>query len=136
MEELGITLGDLPLYCHFWCHTPHLNSPLSYISVMSLTFEMANLDFAPMYGHSFKRYGDEASAALMKQILKDEISHVAFGWRWLQRFKESKTSDWKAWKEALSPLLTPKRARGFILYEDHRLQAGVSKRWIEELNKL
>ena len=84
MERLGIRFGDLPLYRHFWCHTPYLTSPISYISVMSLTFEMANLDFAPMYGQSFDRHGDKEAAALMARILKDEISHVSFGWHWLK----------------------------------------------------
>ncbi len=49
---------------------------------MSLTFEMANLDFAPTYGKTFHECGDEDAAELMKQILKDEIAHVAFGWNW------------------------------------------------------
>ena len=65
MERLGITFGDLPLYRHFWKHTPHIQSPLHYISMMSLTFEMANLDFAPMYGQSFAPFGDIDSAGLM-----------------------------------------------------------------------
>lgn len=135
LKELEVCFGDLPLYRHFWCHTPYLTSPLSYVSVMSLTFEMANLDFAPMYGHSFEKHGDERSAALMKRILKDEIAHVSFGWRWLQKFKK-KESDWEAWKEALTPLLTPKRARGFILHPEHRKKAGVSDEWIANLQSI
>lgn len=136
MERLGICFGDLPLFRHFWCHTPYLNTPLAYISVMSLTFEMANLDFAPMYGHSFERHGDPEAAALMARILKDEIAHVSFGWRWLKRMKEQDVTEWDAWETALSPLLTPKRARGFILHEDHRRKAGISDAWIDQLKML
>ena len=103
---------------------------------MSLTFEMANLDFAPMYGQSFEKHGDKEAGALMAQILKDEIAHVSFGWSWLQKFKSPQLSDWDAWKEAQSPLLTPKRARGFVIHEEHRKQAGVSPQWIENLKSL
>lgn len=135
LKKMGVNFGDLPLFKHFWCHTPYLTTPLSYVSVMSLTFEMANLDFAPMYGESFERNGDADSAALMKRILKDEISHVSFGWRWLQKFKK-KECDWDAWKDALSPLLIPKRARGFLIHEEHRRKAGVSDDWIAHLKSL
>ncbi len=136
MKELarfGVKFGDLPLFKHFWCHTPYLTSPLSYVSVMSLTFEMANLDFAPMYGASFEKSGDKEAAALMARILKDEIAHVSFGWRWLQKFKKKELSEWDAWTEAQSPLLNPKRARGFLLHEEHRQKAGISKEWLENL---
>lgn len=136
LKRLGVSFGDLPLYRHFWCHTPYLNSPIEYVSVMSLTFEMANLDFAPMYGQSFEKHGDKEAGALMARILKDEIAHVSFGWRWLQKFKSPELSDWDAWKEAQSPLLTPKRARGFVIHEEHRKQAGVSSQWIESLKSL
>ncbi|WP_420422377.1 DUF455 family protein [Simkania sp.] len=136
LSRLGVCFGDLPLYRHFWCHTPYLTTPISYVSVMSLTFEMANLDFAPMYGHSFERSGDSDAAKLMARILKDEIAHVAFGWGWLKRMKEHGVTEWNAWQEALSPLLTPKRARGFMLHENHRLQAGVSQAWVNNLKNL
>ena len=131
LENMGVKFGDLPLYRHFWTHVPHLTSPLRYVSVMSLTFEMANLDFAPLYKHAFESVGDKESAQLMQQILDDEISHVAFGWNWLKRFKEPSQSEWEAWKESLPVKITPKRASGFVFHEQHRLKAGVSADWVE-----
>ncbi|MBS0626390.1 MAG: DUF455 family protein [Verrucomicrobia bacterium] len=133
MEELGLRFGDLPLYRHFWNHVPHLTSPIRYVSVMSLTFEMANLDFAPLYGKSFSHFGDTESAALMGKILEDEIRHVSFGYRWLLRFKNETEKPWDAWVSSLTPLLNPKRAKGFILYEEHRKMAGVDDMWIQQL---
>ncbi len=100
---------------------------------MSLTLEMANLDFAPMYGTSFEKAEDKDAAKLMARILKDEIAHVSFGWRWLQKFKKKELTDWDAWKEAQSPLLTPKKARGFLIHEEHRRKAGISEECIENL---
>jgi uncharacterized ferritin-like protein (DUF455 family) len=133
MKEMGLQFGDLPLYRHFWAHVPFLTSPLKYISVMSLTFEMANLDFAPLYGNSFAQHGDLLSANLMHQILKDEIAHVSFGYRWLRQFKHADASPWETWKNNLPPLMTPGRAKGLIFLEEHRQSAGIDAEWIEAL---
>ncbi len=136
MEQLGIAFGDLPLYRHFWMHTPHITSPLHYVSVMSLTFEQANLDFAPIYGKSFAAHGDELSAALMARILSDEIAHVSFGLNWLKRMKDSTESDWEAWERTLATtLLEPKRGKGFYLHPQNRIEAGLSNEWIQQLEK-
>lgn len=133
MQEMGLQFGDLPLYRHFWLHVPYLLSPLHYVSAMSLTFEMANLDFAPQYGSSFAKYGDEKSAALMKKILSDEISHVAFGYSMLRKLKGSEESDWDAYLHNLSPFLSPKRAKGFLFAEENRKKAGIPETWIEKI---
>ncbi len=134
MEAMGLRFGDLPLYRHFWNHVPDLTSPIRYVSAMSLTFEMANLDFAPLYGKSFTHFGDDQSAALMAQILKDEIHHVSFGWRWLNRLK-STPDPWDAWTTSLSTKLNPKRAKGFVLHEEPRLLAGIPQDWIDRLTR-
>ncbi len=134
MGELGLAFGDLPLYKHFWNHVPHLTSPIRYISVMSLTFEAANLDFAPLYGRSFAAAGDEKSAALMAQILHDEINHVSFGYRWLNRWR-GEHEPWDAWTSSLSAKLSPKRAKGFVVMEDNRRKAGLPDEWIEKIKQ-
>jgi uncharacterized ferritin-like protein (DUF455 family) len=137
MKRLGVQFGDLPLYRHFWKHTPYIQSPMHYVSLMSLTFEMANLDFAPMYGKSFAHFGDWEAAALMNTILKDEIAHVKFGWRWLKHFTQGVESEWNAWEQTLtSTLLTPKRAKGFFIHEEPRMQAGIPPEWIAKLKTL
>ncbi|MBI3212082.1 MAG: DUF455 family protein [Simkania negevensis] len=133
LKDFGIKFGDLPLYRHFWIHTPYLTSPLAYIATLSLTFEMANLDFAPMYGESFAKQGDFQSAALMERIFSDEITHVAFGWRWLKKLKSPALSEWEAWQEARAPLLSPKRAKGFLFHETPRKKSGISEEWLQKL---
>ncbi len=135
LSKLGVHFGDLPLYKHFWSYTPYLTSPLQYVSVMSLTFEMANLDFAPLYGQSFKRHGDPLSAALMDKILEDEISHVSFGWQWLKKMKTPENSEWDTWRSQVPELLTVKRAKGFVFHEEHRSLAGIPKEWIDKIKK-
>lgn len=133
LKKLGVSFGDLPLYKHFWAHAPYLTSPIQYVSTVSLTFEQANLDFAPLYGASFLRHGDEGAAQLMHTILRDEISHVRFGWRWLQKFKTPEVTEWDAWVRSQSELLKPKRAKGFVFNRESRLQAGLSEEWVDRL---
>jgi uncharacterized ferritin-like protein (DUF455 family) len=133
LNRLGVNFGDLPLYRHFWAHVPFLTCPIRYISVMSLTFEMANLDFAPLYGNSFAKAGDAESAALMQRILEDEIAHVSFGMNWLKKLKAPDDSPWDVWEQNLPPLMTPKRAKGFTLNEEPRRLAGVPEEWIQRL---
>lgn len=136
MERLGIQFGDLPFYKHFWLHTHYMITPLHYVSIMSLTFEMANLDFAPLYGKAFLKHGDAEAAQLMAQITKDEISHVGFGWRWLKNFKQNDISEWEEWTKTLcSTLITPKRAKGFVLHADNRKAAGIPETWIASLKE-
>ncbi len=95
---------------------------------------MANLDFAPMYGKSFLHFGDTESAALMATILIDEIAHVGFGWHWLRRLKDEGMTEWDTWESTLATtLLTPKRAKGFVLHEAPRTQAGIPEKWIQKL---
>ncbi len=135
LTDLGVSFGSLPLYKHFWKHVPFLTSPLKYISVMSLTFEMANLDFAPIYRDSFAKNGDIQSALLMEQILKDEINHVSFGMRYLKKMTTPEESTWDSWRQNVPDLLPPKRARGLIFFEEPRKKAGVPSDWIENLLK-
>lgn len=136
LSAMGCQFGDLPLYKHFWSYVPHLKDPISYVSVMSLTFEMANLDFAPMYKASFSKYGDFESAALMDRILHDEISHVSFGYQWLKKLKNEGMTEWQAWRSSVPELLPLKRAKGFIFQEGYRRDASIPETWIEEFKKL
>ncbi len=133
--ELGVHLGDMPLYKHFWAYTKFLHTPLEYISVMSLTLEMANLDFAPLYEHYFTKYDDTASALLMQRIFKDEISHVSFGMNWLKKMNPYSDSLWDCWRKHTPDLLPVARAKGSPFQEEPRKKAGVPEEWILEMKK-
>lgn len=133
LSEMGLRFGDLPLYRHFWAHIPFITSPVRYLSLMSLTFEMANLDFAPLYGSSFSKHGDEASADLMRIILEDEVSHVAFGWQWLRKMKAKEESEWDTWRANVPEIVAANRAKGPHFHEEHRIRAGVFPEYIEKL---
>lgn len=128
--EMGVSFGDLPLYKHFWAYTKFLTSPLEYVSVMSLTFEMANLDFAPLYKEHFLCNGDPASAELMQKILEDEIQHVSFGMHWLEKMKSPQDSSWDSWRKHTPEILPPHRARGTPFQEEYRKKARIPSDWI------
>jgi uncharacterized ferritin-like protein (DUF455 family) len=136
LAELGVSFGDLPLYKHFWSYLPYFRCPLHYLSTMSLTFEMANLDFAPYYGYCFAKWGDDASAALMQRIFKDECRHVSFGYHWLKRLKPDALTEWETWLELLPQPLSPRRAKGISFKEEGRRRAGLPDSWIESLKRL
>jgi uncharacterized ferritin-like protein (DUF455 family) len=135
LNAMGVRFGDMPLYKHFWSYVHHLKTPAQYVSVMSLTFEMANLDFAPMYRDSFAKHGDMESAKLMDKILQDEISHVSFGYQWLKKFKSDSESDWEAWRSNVPENLPVKRACGFIFQHEPRKDAKLPQFWIDEMEK-
>ena len=130
LKRFNTTLEDMPLFRHFWAYTPFLRTPEEYLSVMSLTFEMANLDYAPLYGATFSRHGDDESAKLMEQILHDEIIHVSFGWNWLKKLKPTGVTEWDAWMQSLPEKLSPKRAMGTEFQEENRRRAGISDAWL------
>lgn len=134
--EMGMRFGDEPLNGHFWKLTPHLKTPMQYLSSIHLTLEMANLDFAPHYGASFGRHGDHASSQLMQQIFSDELSHVGFGYCWLNRCKDTELNSYEAWLQSLPSILPAKRAKGFIFQEKARQDAGIPLEWINQLRCL
>ena len=103
---------------------------------MSLTFEMANLDVAPMYRDSFNKHEDLESALLMQRILEDEISHVSFGYQWLKKLKDESQTDWDSWRGNVPERLPLHRAKGFVLQEEHRKKANIPDSWIAEFKKV
>lgn len=136
LMQMGVTFGDFALYKHFWMHVHYLNSPLEYTSFMSLTLEMANLDFAPQYSQFFAKHGDFTSSALMDRIYTDEIGHVAFGYSWLRKLQETGEDSFLVWQKSLPPKMIATRAKGLIFNREGRQMAGIPKSWIDRLEGL
>ena len=132
LNELGYELGDFPLNDYFWRQSINITSRAEYLSIMSVTFEGANLDFAALYRDLFLEVEDKKTADILETVLKDEISHVAFGMHWLSQWKKEK-SVWQYYLENLPSPLTPARARGKSFNEVDRLKAKMDKSFISEL---
>src|SRR5271167_210720 len=134
MKECGVHFGELPVSGYFWRSVSVMENPMDYVSSLCLTFEQANLDFARHYARGFATVGDDASAALLEKIYRDEIGHVAYGLKWFRRWKNPGDSDWEAFCRQLKFPLSPQRAKGITLNVAGRRAAGFDPQFIAELD--
>lgn len=129
LERLGYKFGDFPLNDFFWSYMKDLDTPEKYTAVMSMTFESANLDFATYYEQIFREIGETEIAEVLAEVLKDEISHVGLGVRYLNKWREDKNL-WDYYLTQLPWPLTPARSKGQHFYEAPRVKAGLSQSFI------
>lgn len=128
----GHHVGDFPVTGHFWNHLGQISSPLAFVCIMGLTFENANLDFAQDYARAARAGGDGETAAVLDQVHEDEIRHVHFAWRWLDRWR-GEAAAWEAYRGSMAPPLGPARARGRELCLASRRAAGLDPDFIARL---
>jgi uncharacterized ferritin-like protein (DUF455 family) len=134
MRACGIRFGELPVSGYFWRSVATMESPLDYVSRLSLTFEQANLDFCRHFARGFQAVGDGETAALLEHIYRDEIGHVAYGLKWFRKWKHPGESDWEAFCRQLKFPLSPQRAKGPTLNVEGRAAAGLDENFVAELN--
>ncbi len=132
LQAHGHRFGDFAVTGHFWNHLGQLSSPLAFACIMGLTFENANLDFAQDYARAARAAGDPDTAAVLDQVHKDEIRHVRFAWRWLEKWRGPSPA-WDVYRATMSPPLGPARARGRDLCADSRRAAGLTPDFIARL---
>jgi uncharacterized ferritin-like protein (DUF455 family) len=135
IRELGMDFGDKPLNSIFWKFTPLMKSIETFSSIMSLSLEGANLDFATLYRKVFEINGDTESSKIMDIIYKDELSHVKRGLRVLHKIKDPEESDWKFYTQTLVFPFTPRRAKGYFYFPDTRKKVGFSDEFILKLGE-
>ena len=133
LEEMGVTFGELPVNDNFWRAAADIHTPLDWVCTMHLTFEQSNLDHAPFYSQCFRRFEDEASAALMQRIFEDEILHVRFGSRWLTHYQPPDLSEFETFVSCTTRFNPPHRARGPEFQAEARRRAGLSDAFIHSL---
>jgi uncharacterized ferritin-like protein (DUF455 family) len=137
MRELGVDFGDLPLSEYFWNAMKDSASPLEFVTQMSLTLEQANLDFSLFYRDAVRAAGDEKTALILERVYQEEIGHVKHGLQWFNRWRmegaAAAESDWDAYLRLLPPPMSPRRAKGLSFAAEPRRLAGLSERFISEL---
>lgn len=135
MKACGVKFGDFPVSRYFWDMVATMETPMDYVTRLSLTFEQANLDYSLQYSQIMKNAGDDKSAAILQQIYKDEIRHVNYGLQWFRRWKKADEDDWTAFKRGLPFPLSPRRAKGngAKINRQGRLDAGLDDEFISEL---
>ena len=133
MEQVGVEFGEIPVSDFFWTAIAPMQSPMDFVTCLSLTLEQANLDYSVYYADTYRRLGDEVTAGILQRIYQDEIGHVKHGLSWFNRWRDPQISEWDAYKRILRTPLTPARAKGIGFNRDGRSQAGLSIPFINEL---
>jgi uncharacterized ferritin-like protein (DUF455 family) len=135
MRECGVEFGQYPVSSYFWDAVSPMESPLDYVSRLSLTFEQANLDYARHYSTILAEAGDVKSASILRRIYEDEIEHVGYGLHWFRQWKDPSESDWSALQKRLPFPLSPSRAKGNRtgFNEEGRRAAGFDEDYIRRL---
>jgi len=132
IARLGHRVGDFPVRDWFWTRVPTCADPASFVAVMGLGLESANLEHTASFAARFREAGDEEGARVQEVIGLEEIGHVRFGVRWFSHFTGG--LDFATWTRALPPPLTPLLMRGRPLRRDARRRAGQTERFIDELD--
>ncbi len=134
MNELGLDFGDRPLNQIFWKYTKYMTSFEKFTSILSISFEGANLDFSLVYEKAFENYGDKKSANIMNQVFKDEIKHVKRGLNFLES-KKKNISFWEYYNSLIEHPFTPRRAKGFFYIPETRRKVGFEEDFIFQLGE-
>ena len=133
MQEIGVQFGEIPVGDFFWKAIGPMETPMDFVTGLSLTLEQANLDYARHYAEVYQQLDDPQTAAILERIYRDEIGHVKHGLTWFRRWQEAELSEWDAYRQALRFPLGPARAKGIGFNRAGRLQAGLSADYIDEL---
>lgn len=134
LKELHCSFGDYPLNDFFWEKTRGVKDLKEFLSIMSLTFESANLDFCMFYSRIFEDAGDSKTAQIMETVLSDEIKHVKLGGVYLKKLsKKERLELWEYYCQVLPLPLTPARAKGMVFNREARELAGLGINFINQL---
>ena len=131
IARLGFGVGDFDVRDWFWERVPTSRTPASFVAVMGLGLESANLEHAASYAARFREVGDEEGARAQELVGRDEIAHVRFGVTWFEAF--AGRLDFETWRRALPEPLTPLLMRGQPMRRDARREAGQPDPFIDEL---
>lgn len=85
LAEYGHTYGDFPAHNGLWdmCERTR-GDVLARMALVPRTLEARGLDASPPIRARLLQAGDQASAAILDVILRDEIGHVLIGNRWFR----------------------------------------------------
>lgn len=133
IESLGSKLGDFGVREWFWKRVPTCPTKLSFVAVMGMGLEAANLEYAADFAARFRSVGDERGAQIQERIAKEEIAHVSFATRWFARWTGG--CDFETWAAELPPPLTPWVMHGNPIAKSTRERAGMSAEFVRALSE-
>lgn len=133
--RLGCPFGSRRVNCYIWKKAMSFTSVLDYLAGLPLVLEAANLDHSLELAQTFEQVGDPRSAALMRQIHKDEVEHVRFGLEWLRKFKPQEQSDFETFAAHLHWPLRPAKACGHQFLRAPRELAGMDAEFLDRIER-
>ena len=131
LASLGYAVGSFPVHDWFWERIPSAPDAASFIAVMGLGFEAANLDHTARFAARFLLAGDAAGASLIERVGLEELAHVRFARRWFEHFTGG--LDFATWRAALPAALSPLLFRGKPIARAARLRAGLDEPFLDAL---
>ncbi|MGD9410059.1 MAG: ferritin-like domain-containing protein, partial [Thiohalocapsa sp.] len=85
LRELGYDYGDFPAHDGLWqMAEATAGDALARMALVPRVLEARGLDVTPGMIARLERVGDEATAACLQVILREEVEHVAIGSRWFR----------------------------------------------------
>lgn len=83
LRGFGSFYGAMPAHDGLWeAAAETAQDPLARLAIVPMVLEARGLDVTPATRDRFAAVGDDATAAILDRILKDEVRHVAAGARW------------------------------------------------------
>nr|WP_242665828.1 ferritin-like domain-containing protein [Paraburkholderia ginsengiterrae] len=94
LAEYGHAYGDFPAHDGLWdmCERTR-DDVLARMALVPRTLEARGLDASPPIRARLLQAGDQASAAILDVILRDEIGHVLIGNRWFRHLCDEDSLD-------------------------------------------
>lgn len=94
LAALGAAYGDLPAHDGLWeTATKTADDVGARLAIAPLVHEARGLDVTPPMIAKLRRGGDDASAAALEVIHREEVGHVAAGVRWFARVCAARGQD-------------------------------------------
>lgn len=121
LAEFGRAYGDYPAHNGLWdmCERTR-GDVLARMALVPRTLEARGLDASPPIRARLVQAGDEASAAILDVILRDEIGHVRIGNRWFRYLCGLRALDPHAAYARLADDYRAPRLRGPFNFEARR----------------
>jgi len=133
LQQLGSHYGALPAHDGLWqAAEATKGDALARLVVVPMVLEARGLDVTPGMIARFEAAGDADSAAALRIILADEVSHVAAGRRWFAYICDQNCLDMQACFHKTVTAFYDGQVKGPFNTEARR-RAGMLQDWYEPL---
>jgi uncharacterized ferritin-like protein (DUF455 family) len=121
LATLGYAYGDFPAHNGLWEMAEKTQDDLpARLTLVPRILEARGLDASPQIRNKLAAVGDDAGAAILDIILRDEIGHVAIGNRWWRHLCDVHGKQGVAWHAELAARYAAPRQRGPFNLEARR----------------